>query len=235
MLTLCHSGKGKTINEITDVNGIFCRFICPAPPGLYVKEKFIRKWSNASQWPNNQVPGPNMDVHVHGNWTMLLDVDPAPAGKITIDGDLFADDTRDINITAKSIHIRAGNVTAGSASSPFLHKFTIQITNNKNATQYSIDELVGGNKFIVVTGSLNVFAKHPETTQTTLTKSAFVGNTSIEVSAVNEWNVGDEIGISPSYGNYRHYEKVRITGINADRTIISITPALRFNHYGDSG
>ena len=58
---------------------------------------------------------------------------------MTIDGDLFADDTRDINIIAKFIHIRAGNVTAGSPSSPFLHKFNIQLTGNKNSTSYPVD------------------------------------------------------------------------------------------------
>ena len=80
---------------------------------------------------------------------------------MTIDGDVIADDTRDVNITAKSIHIRAGNLSAGSPSTPFLHKLTIQITNNRDATQYSIDELIGGNKFIVVTGSLNLYSKYP--------------------------------------------------------------------------
>lgn len=98
---------------------------------------------------------------------------------MTIDGDVIADDTRDVNITAKSIHIRAGNVTAGSPGTPFTHKFTIQITNDRTSPSYSIDELVGGNKFIVVTGSLNIYAKYPSTVRSTLTKSAFTGNTSI--------------------------------------------------------
>jgi hypothetical protein len=85
-----------------------------------------------------------------------------------------------------------------------------------------------------VTGSLNLYGKFPATVKSTLMKSAFVGNTSIEVDDSSEWGVGDTIGISPSYGNYTQYEKVTITQISTDGKIITFTPALRFNHYGDT-
>jgi hypothetical protein len=70
---------------------------------------------------------------------MILDVDPSPLGKLTIDGDLIADDTRDVNLTAKFIHIRAGQFIAGTESQPFLHKLTIQLSNNRVSRQYSVD------------------------------------------------------------------------------------------------
>ena len=56
MMTICQSGKNRTKWEITDVNGIICRYLCPAPAGLFIKEDFVRKWSNATQWPNEVVP-----------------------------------------------------------------------------------------------------------------------------------------------------------------------------------
>ena len=64
---------------------------------------------------------------VNGNWTVILDIDPNPLNNLTIDGTIVADDTRDVNITANFIHIRAGNFTAGSKSNPFLHKLNFQI------------------------------------------------------------------------------------------------------------
>lgn len=131
MLTICQSGRNRTQFEYTEVNAIVCRFHCPAPAGLFVKEGFTRLWSNASQWPNQTVPKAMDNVTINGNWTVLLDVDPAPLNYLIIDGTLIADDTRDVNITARSIFIRAGNVTAGSPTSPFMHKFTIQISNTK--------------------------------------------------------------------------------------------------------
>ena len=36
-MTLCQSGKGKARFEYTEVNGIICRFLCPAPEGLFIK------------------------------------------------------------------------------------------------------------------------------------------------------------------------------------------------------
>jgi hypothetical protein len=71
------------------------------------------------------------NVTVNGNWTVLLDVDPAPANYLIIDGTLVADDLRDVYITARSIFIRAGNVSIGSLNNPFQHKFTMQINNTK--------------------------------------------------------------------------------------------------------
>ncbi len=46
VLTLCASGKDKTEFQYVDVNAIFCRYVCPTPPGEFVKEGFVRQWSN---------------------------------------------------------------------------------------------------------------------------------------------------------------------------------------------
>jgi hypothetical protein len=77
------------------------------------------------------VPKANQNVTVPGEWILVLDMDPLPAAYMIIDGTLIADDTRDVNITANAIFIRAGNITAGSPSNPFQHQFTIQINANK--------------------------------------------------------------------------------------------------------
>jgi hypothetical protein len=45
-----------------------------------------------------------------------MDVDPAFAPLLTFDGDVILVDDRNINITAQSIWIRAGSITAGSSS-----------------------------------------------------------------------------------------------------------------------
>lgn len=172
------------------------------------------------------------NVTINGNWTVLLDVDPAPLNYLVIDGTLIADDTRDVNITARSIFIRAGNVTAGSASTPFMHKLTIQISNTKEDHGWYIDPLVAGNKYIIVTGSLNLFGMAPTTVTTFLTASATKGDTVISVASSTDWVVGDVLALSPSYGKFSEYEQVTITAIH-NATSISVTP-LQYNHYGSS-
>jgi hypothetical protein len=172
MLEVCQSGKNRTAYEYTEVNPIICRYACPVPSGEFVKEDFLRKWSNASQGPNSVVPQAGDNVTVSGNWTVIMDVDPNPLGYLVVDGDLISDDTRDVNITAKSIHIRAGSITAGSSSSPFLHRFTIQPNGNKSDSgYYYIDPVVAGNKYLVVTGRLNLYGNPPSAATTHLTQN----------------------------------------------------------------
>ena len=143
--------------------------MCPAPVGTFVKEDFIRLWSNATQWPNSRVPQLGDNVTLNGNWTVLLDVDPNPLNYFIIDGTIIADDTRDVKIIANSIHIRAGNITVGKPGAGFVHTFTIQINGAKTDNGYYIDPLIAGNKYMVVTGSLNLYGIAPETVTTYLT------------------------------------------------------------------
>ena len=57
----------------------------PAPP---LREPFVRLWSNASQWPEGELPEPDQDVEVPQQWNLLLDVAPEPMGILTIRGRL---------------------------------------------------------------------------------------------------------------------------------------------------
>jgi len=62
VLHLCASGKNRSMFEFMDVNAIYCRYLCPAPPGSCTKEKTLRLWSNATQWPNEVMPADGDDV-----------------------------------------------------------------------------------------------------------------------------------------------------------------------------
>lgn len=65
------------------------------------------------------MPLDGQNVTVSGNWTIILDVNPAIAPLLTIDGDVIIQNNAsfpNVNITADSIWIRAGSITAGSAS-----------------------------------------------------------------------------------------------------------------------
>lgn len=151
---------------------------------------------------------------------------------MTIDGDVIIQDKQDRNITAKSIWIRTGSLTAGSATSPFTHKLTIQLNGNKNDSGYVFDPSLVGSKIFVITGKLSLYGTSPATTQTPLTKIANAGDTSITVGSTSGWAVGDEIVIAPSFSNSKQYERVTITAISG--TTVTFAPALSFTHYGDA-
>lgn len=84
---------------------------------------------------------------------------------------------------------------------------------------------------MVVTGSLNLFGKPPSTVQTFLTKTAFKGDTSVYLNSTSDWAVGDTLAISPSFSNYKQYEKVTIQGFNSDGSVLLSAP-LQYTHYG---
>lgn len=173
------------------------------------------------------------NVTVNGNWTVLLDVDPAYLNYLTVDGIIFADDRRDVTITANSIYVTAtGNISAGSSASPFLHKFTIRINGSKTDPGHTIDSVLSGNKFMVVTGHLNLVGRPPTTAQTTLKQTATAGSSTIFVGTV-DWAVGDTIVLSPSFSNSNEHERKVIQSVNLDGSITLTTP-LSHTHYGAS-
>ena len=91
--TICASSRGKQqIQHNVDVVAVYCRYICPEPEGEFEKEDFVRLWSNATQWPGGVLPVAGDNVTVHGNWTMLMDMDTEVLSHLRIDGDLILSD-----------------------------------------------------------------------------------------------------------------------------------------------
>jgi hypothetical protein len=144
-------------------------------------------------------------VTVKGEWRLVLDMDPNPINNLTIDGNLIADDSRDVNIVANFIFIRAGNFSAGSPTNPFAHKLNIQLNGAKLDTARVIDPLLTGNKFLVVTGSLNLYGSPPSTVIATLTETAFKNSTKVKVDDYTDWAVGDSITLAPSFSVATEY------------------------------
>lgn len=197
---VCISGRQKPITTYVNLNGIFCLYLCPQAPGEFTKEPFVRLWSNATQWPNGVMPVSGDNVTVNGNWTVLMDVDPAPILYLIIDGDVIVNQ-RNTSISAYMIWIRAGSLAAGNASVPFNYSLTITLLGNESDAGYSISPLAQGSKFIVVTGNLSLFGNVPSTVWTRLTAGAFAGNTTISVASTSGWAVGDQLVIGPSFNN----------------------------------
>ena len=93
-LYVCVSGRNKTMREWIDVNGLKCLNFCPDNT-LGEREDFQRKWSNKTQWPNQQLPGLGENVTIPYEWNLLLDIDPPVLNQVTINGIFSFDMTRD--------------------------------------------------------------------------------------------------------------------------------------------
>ena len=114
----------------------------------------MRLWSNATQWPGGVLPVAGDNVTVHGNWTMLMDMDTEVLSHLRIDGDLILSDQQnpDTLIQAEFIWIRAGSLKSGSSSDPFNGTITIRIFGNKDDVGEVFSPEIAGNKHFVVNG-----------------------------------------------------------------------------------
>ena len=196
-----------------------------------MKEEFVRLWSNESQWPNERLPMAGENVTIHGNWTMLLDINPEPLQQLVIDGDLVLDSQRNsnVNITAESIWIRAGTLKTGETTDPFNGTVTIQLNGNKEDIGFVFDRTltgqpVQGSKQFIVNGKLHLYGEMPSTIWTRLIAFAHKGDTTIQVAEANDWQIGDVIVIGPSFMSSQQQENVTITAISSNN--ITFTPAL---------
>lgn len=229
---LCQSGKNRAPFEFTEVNPVICEFDCPVAGGYAQWDGLTRKWSNASNWPGQVLPAAGADVNIPATWHMIIDISPNAIGYLTIDGLLYADDSKDINLTAASILIRYGNLTVGSPNSAFIHNFNIILTGHKGDFGYTVDPMFAGNKFLVVAGSLNLYGQAPSTVITYLTSTAYKGDSVINVNDATGWAVGDTLVLGPSFSDYSQYEQVTISSISSNQ--ITLTSKLSYTHYGDS-
>jgi hypothetical protein len=128
---------------------------------------------------------------------------PAEMDYFEVNGDIFIEDTLDLNITANNIWIKGGSIKAGNSTAAFNHSLIFQINGLKNDSGFTVDPLLTGNKMFVVTGRLNLYGNAPATTSAILTSYAERGMSTINVSSTSGWKIGDEIGIAPSFNNAR--------------------------------
>ena len=72
-------------------------------------EDFERFWSDATNWPDGNLPKAGEDVEIKPQWNMVLDIAEPPVFRlIKVFGRLSFSDTMDIHLQCKHISIRDG-------------------------------------------------------------------------------------------------------------------------------
>ena len=84
---------------------------------------------------------------------------------------------------------------------------------------------------MIVTGKLLLYGKIPTTIYTRLTSVALKGSQTIDVESTEGWEVGQTLGISPSFNRFYEYEKFVISSLTA--TSVSFDTPLKYTHYGN--
>ena len=223
-------------NGTLDVDTIICKLYCPVLNNTNVTvENFIRKWSNATMWPNQTLPQQWDVVVIPPEWVLDLDIDPPVLDKLIIDGELQFDTSRSLStLTATNIWVRKGNLTAGNSSYAFPGQIVINMTANRSSDAFIVDPNYSfGSNSIIVTGSLRLYGNVHPVTWTKLYAIAQIGDTIITFVDNVDWQVGDVIVIAPTESDTTASETRTITSKLSPNSVLLDQPLSNF-HYGDS-
>ena len=191
------------------------------------RDRFLRLWSNATQWPNQMLPQDGQDVTIPYEWNIILDIDPPILNLVEINGVLNFDRGRDNLFRAHYIWVKeSGVIRIGSSELPFANKAQIILYGNENDLRFTVDSKVQGNKIMVVTGGLELYGSFMSSSWTTLSAIASAGDNHILVDYSAGWQVGDQVVIAPSYSNPKEFEEVLVTSINGN--LIGFEPPLLY-------
>ena len=167
-----------------------------------------------------------------------LDIAETPRlGKLEINGRLSIKDDKtnlpSVNLKAHLIWVRAGELLAGSSSTPYDADLTIEMLGHTESETLTLGGTVkAGNKVLSSCNRVELYGKS-RFRMTRLTAEANAGDDTITVDATDtafDWAVGDYLFLATSTMNETHSEYRTITEITGGT--IKLDSALANYHYG---
>jgi G8 domain len=96
-------------------------------------EDKVRLWSDPKSWTSGKVPIEGESVDIEPGWNMEFDLENSPVFKfIRVNGRLSFKRGMDLQLNAKHIFVRAGELLIGNETHPFLNKAVIKLYGEKN-------------------------------------------------------------------------------------------------------
>ena len=179
-------------------------------------EKTVKFWSDPKSWDSGTLPKVGQFIDIPSSWHMYLDIDTPVLRKVEINGILEFSPNKSASLHANWVFVRKGELRSGSEEKPtkksVVHKVVLYGDPFDDSFTFNPD-VQGGNKVIVVTGNISLHG-YPKEPFTWLEQNVYPGDTTIFVSGV-DWEVGDEITISPSGFQASEHELFTITEVTS--------------------
>eukprot|EP00936_MAST-01D_sp_MAST-1D-sp1_P002737 g2737.t1 len=206
------------------------------------REPFVRRWSNASQWPKAQLPSANEEVVVPPSWTLEMDIDPPALSTLRVEGELRFDASpkscRAVSrLAASAIIVPTGGVLrAGNGNEPFpAHCIAnIELLGERTDPRVrgvgsSID--VTSKAMLVAGGSLELHGVPRANSWARLKLAITVGESALEVDDfVGDWRVGEELVVTSTDFDPEQAEIRRIVAVESGRRILIDRPFEYYHH-----
>ncbi|MBQ4805807.1 carbohydrate-binding protein [Aquimarina sp. MMG015] len=245
-LIFCVSKIFATSNDTP--TKITSSFDCAPPTISLVTIRPVQSglWTQASTWPNGNLPTANDDIVVPPGITLTM-VGTCRAKNITVQGKLGAVNYQSpgawIDLEAQSIMVaNGGYMEVGTENQPYYAdkgpggiRCQITLTGNKianAAASYKAIMVMGG-------GRLELHGKK-RISWTNLTSTANVGATQITLKDQVDWEVGDKIALTATgLANgqskaWNNVDEAIITAISDNKRTLTLSAPLKFKHIGGS-
>ncbi len=215
-----HGRDGNSVERSPGNSGCFPQLlgspVCPV----------AGDWSDPDTW-GGTAPLPGADVTIDPGQIVVLDTDVV-VGELQISGELHCTN-KDASITAETILV-TGRLECGSEISPYTNRLTITLIGVEDA-----NSPVGmGNKVLgAPPGGVIELHGAPRKSWTQLGATAPAGSTGLTLAYPVDWQPGDRVVIAPTHETYDEGEEVTLTDVSPDGLVLSFTPALAFDHYGE--
>lgn len=193
-------------------------------------------WSLTTTWPDGVVPeGP--DVTILPGENIIYDLEDSPIfDVVTVNGRLtFMDDVTQhakLNLNAKHIFVRAGELLIGSEDAPYEAEAKITLYGAFADAQVKMSGTVeAGNKVIANTALVEFHGKKRDR-MTRLQSPVYKDFTETLVESGLDWVAGDKIYFAPTNMQTWHHEYKEIEEYNSDTGKLTLTDPFDFYHYG---
>ena len=161
---------------------------------------------------------------------MILDVSTPILKKLTINGRLtFLNNLTnplDLQLNAKIIYIRAGELFIGNATNPFEGNATIRLFGNSTDESLAYSATIeGGNKILAVLGTASIYGK-PRDTLSRLRGTVYRGDLTAIVSPGLDWVKGDLLALMPTTTSPKNIDYVTIDSYDSKKGVVTFTEKL---------
>ncbi len=173
-------------------------------------------WSNPATW-GGAVPTAGQNITIPANKHIILDIDSADLGALTVNG-VLEFKRANINLTADYIMVM-GTLQIGTVAFPFAEKATITL-NASNITENIMQ--MGTRGIMVMGGNLELHGTPPTKTWTKINAHSAKLSTNLSLLEAVNWKINDEIVVAPTdYIGTGDTQKVSINGITGTNVTTS--------------
>lgn len=197
----------------------------------------IRLWSNLASWDWNggrtALPDVGEDIEIPSGINMVLDIPETPVLKrLEINGRLTFKEDMDINLQAKLIWVRAGELFIGNSTNPYTMNGKVTLHGDADDETLVVSPSTSAyNKVLANTGKIEIHGVE-RSRMSRLQLSAKKGDTTLYLEPGLDWQAGDKIYLAPTAMRHLDSDYATLVSYDIGSGLTDIDTPLEYYHFG---